>query len=251
MKHHTNNPTDTGATGELISNELDVLAALLPLQHLSQHNVRLQAIELGCGGAHLARELLELGLVASVAGLEVDQRQHAKNLSHPTPGLTFMQAAAQAIPLADARFDLALMLKSLHHVPLHAMGKALDEVARVLKPGGWLYVSEPVYSGPLNDIVKLFNDEGMVRAAAQLALDEALDRHDSPWQALPEKRFDMPVRYTSVADFEQRMLYPSFVDHHITDAVLATVRAALAPHMTASGARFTRPMHVRVLQKRF
>lgn len=243
-------PANSTTASELISNELDVLAGLLPLQHLSQHGVRLRAIELGCGNARMARELLELGLIASYTGLEVDERQHAKNVATPSPGMAFMLAGAQSIPSADGQFDLALMLKSLHHIPLHAMGKALNEVARVLKPGGWLYVSEPVYSGALNDIVKLFNDEGMVRAAAQLALDEALDRHDSPWQALHEKHFDMPAHYASMADFEQRMLYPTFADHRISDATLQAVRTALTPHLGANGARFTRPMHVRVLQKK-
>jgi SAM-dependent methyltransferase len=235
---------------ELVSNELDVLARLLPLQHFARHGAGLSAIELGCGNARLGRELRELGLVTRYTGLEVDERQHAKNLATPVAGMAFVQAGAQAIPCANQQFDLALMLKSLHHIPLHAMGKALDEVARVLKPGGWLYVSEPVYAGALNDIVKLFNDEGMVRAAAQLALDEALDRHDSPWQALHELRFDMPARYTSSADFEQRMLYPTFADHRISDATLQAVRAALAPHLGPDGARFTRPMHVRVLQRK-
>ncbi len=77
-------------------------------------------------------------------------------------------------------FDLALMHKSLHHVPLTAMDQALAEVARVLRPGGYLYVSEPVYAGPLNEIVRLYNDEGVVRAAAQAALDRALSAPRQP-----------------------------------------------------------------------
>src|SRR5664279_3835476 len=80
-----------------------------------------------------------------MTGLEVDARQHAKNLAEPQENLTFIAAGAEAIPLADASIDLALMLKSLHHVPLSAMAQALSEVARVLRPGGYLYVSEPIY----------------------------------------------------------------------------------------------------------
>jgi ubiquinone/menaquinone biosynthesis C-methylase UbiE len=247
---HTGDTSGTGAAS-LVSNELDVLAGLLPLQHFAKHGTGLSLIELGCGNAHMARELLELRLVKSVVGLEVDEQQHAKNLARPHEGLTFLQASAAAVPFADQQFDLALMLKSLHHVPLHQMGKALDEAARVLKPGGWFYVSEPVYEGALNDIVKIYNDEGMVRAAAQMALDEALDRHDSAWKGLQEKRFEMPARYASCAEFEQRMLYPTFADHRIDDAVLQAVRAAYAASASADGsARFTRPMHVRLLQKK-
>lgn len=241
----------SGAMADLVSNELDVLAALLPLQQRAQRGAAVNVIELGCGSARLLREMLELGLTRHAVGLEVDARQHAKNLEKPMVGLTCLQASATAVPYPDAHFDLALMLKSLHHVPLHDMARALDEAARVLKPGGWLYVSEPVYDGALNTIIKLFNDEGMVRMSAQLALDEALDRHDSPWTALQDERFDMPVRYASCADFEQRMLYPTFADHRVDDTVLQAVRAAYAHHAAPDGsARFTRPMHLRLLQKR-
>lgn len=237
----------------LVSNELDVLAAMLPLQHLAQHKAAVNVIELGCGSARLSRELLELGLARSVTALEVDIRQHAQNVAKPHPNLIPLLAGAAVVPCGDATFDLALMLKSLHHVPLHEMGRALNEVARVLKPGGWLYVSEPVYEGALNDIVKLFNDECMVRMSAQLALDEAIDRHDSPWKTLQEEHFDMPVRFADWADFEQRMLYPTFANHQIDAAKLATIRTAFeqyaAKQPATGGVRFTRPMHVRLLQK--
>ena len=117
----------------------------------------------------------------------------------------------------------------------------------MLRPGGHLYVSEPVYAGPLNELIRHFNDEGVVRAAAQAALDEAL--RGSTWQQVAERRFEVPVRFADFADFEQRMMRPTFADHRIDEAMLATVRAAFAPHCGPDGARFTRPMHVRLLQR--
>lgn len=224
----------------LIDDELDLLNRLVPL--------RAQAvIELGCGAARLARDLLRRHPGCHVTGLEVDQRQHAKNLAEPQPGLVFLEAGAQAVPLPDASFDLALMLKSLHHVPLDLMDAALDEVHRLLRPRGCLYVSEPVYDGPLNEIVRLYNDEGQVRAAAQAALDRALS--GGRWRAAAEQRFEMPVRFADFDDFERRMMRPTFADHQLDDAKIASVRAAFEPHQGADGAHFTRPMHVRLLQR--
>jgi ubiquinone/menaquinone biosynthesis C-methylase UbiE len=224
-----------------VDDELEVLAALVPLAGQ-------RIIELGCGPAHLARALLRRHPDARITALEVDERQMAKNLAAPPQdGLQFVAAGAQAIPAADASFDLALMLKSLHHVPLPLMAQALAEAARVLKPGGHLYVSEPVYAGPFNDIVRLYNDEGVVRAAAQAALDEAL--RGSHWRQAAEHRFAMPVHYQDFAEFAQRMMYPSFADHRIDEAKLAEVGAAFAPHCGADGAHFLRLMHVRLLQR--
>jgi SAM-dependent methyltransferase len=233
-----------------VSNEIDVLASLVPLQERAAQRQPVQVIELGCGSAHLARELLELKLASSVFGLETDEIQHAKNMATPHPGLNFVLGSAAQVPFQDRSFDVALMLKSLHHVPMHQMGKALDEAARVLRPGGWLYVSEPVYEGALNDIVKLYNDEGTVRFAAQMALDESMDRYDSPWSSQKEERFNMPVRFADWPEFERRMLYPSFANHAITPELSARVKAAFEPHCGAKGAHFIRPMLARVLQKR-
>jgi len=228
-------------TYPLIDDELELLATLAPLADRD-------IIELGCGAARLARDLLARWPSSHVSGLEVDERQHAKNLATPQPGLRFMAGGAQAIPFPEASFDLALMLKSLHHVPLPLLGQALREAARVLRPGGHLYVSEPVYAGPFNELVRLFNDEGTVRAAAQAALDEALQ--GGTWQQVADRRFATPVTFKDFADFEQRMMRPTFADHHIDDAKLAQVGAAFAPHCTAQGAHFTRPMHVRLLRRR-
>ena len=220
--------------------ELTILAELVPLtgQHI---------IELGCGGARLARDLLARYPDARVTGLEVDAIQHAKNLAAPAERLTFIAAGAQAIPLPQARFDLALMLKSLHHVPLPHMDQALREVHRVLRPGGHLYVSEPVYAGELNQITRLFNDEGQVRAAAQAALDRALAA--GQWEPAAELRFEVPVQYADFADFERRMLDVTYAERQLDDALRQRVRALFEPHVGPGGAHFNRPMHVRLLRK--
>lgn len=224
-----------------IDDELELLAALVPLADQ-------RIVELGCGAAALARRLLLRCPGSRVTGIEVDARQLAKNLATPQAGLEFVAGVAQDIPFADAVFDLALMLKSLHHVPLPAMARALAETARVLRPGGHLYISEPVYAGPFNDVMRLFNDEGAVRAAAQAAVDAAIA--SGAWEQVAERRFEMPVSFDDFEDFERRMMRPTFADHRIDCAKLAQVRAAFEPHLRDGAARFDRPMHVRLLRKR-
>ena len=220
--------------------ELNLLAELVPLAGL-------QVIELGCGSARLARDLLARHPDARVTGLEVDAIQHARNLAAPAERLSFIAAGAEAIPLPEAQFDLALMLKSLHHVPLALMDQARLEVRRVLRTGGHLYVSEPVYAGALNQITRLYNDEGAVRAAAQAALDRALA--SGQWEAAAERHFAVPVRYADFADFERRMLDVTYAERHLDDDLREQVRARFAAHVGPEGAHFQRPMHVRLLRK--
>ncbi len=222
----------------------DELALLDGLVDLAAHP---RIIELGCGAAQLSRRLLERFAGSKVTALEVDERQHAKNLAQPQARLNFVQAGAQAIPFGDGEFDLALMLKSLHHVPLDLLDAALAEVHRVLRPGGLLYVSEPVFAGALNEVMRLFHDEEKVRAAALAAMHRAVA--SGGWEPVSETFFDVPVHYRDFAEFEQRMIGVTYLDHRLDAATLAAVRARFEPHMTADGAHFTRPMRVNVLKK--
>nr|WP_051379145.1 class I SAM-dependent methyltransferase [Derxia gummosa] len=238
--HIINTETPKPPPPPVIDNELDVIDELC-------QPAKLNIIELGCGAARVARDLLDRYPEARMTCLEVDAIQHEKNLASPRERLEFVAAGAQAIPFPDAGFDLALMLKSLHHVPMPLMAQALAEVARVLRPGGMLYVSEPMYEGAFNDIIKLYNDEGEVRAAAQAALDAALEA--GLFTEVISGRFDAPRGYRDFAEFEARMMRPSFADHRIDDAKLAEVRAAFEPHLKDDGAKFLQPMLVRQFRR--
>lgn len=231
------------STISLITDELDLLQSLVDLK---QHP---QIIELGCGAAQLSRQLLVRCPACEVVGLDVDERQHAKNLLNPQQRLHFVQAGAQAIPFEAGRFDLALMLKSLHHVPLDQLRQALAETHRVLRPKGLLYISEPVFAGALNEVMRLFHDEEQVRAAALRAVQEAVSSGGA-WEQVSEIFFEMPVHYRDFAEFEQRMLGVTFVNHQLNKTTLQMVRERFEPHMTADGARFVRPMRVNLLRKR-
>ena len=140
------------------------------------------------------------------------------------------------------------MLKSLHHVPAAAMDRALAGIARVLGPRGWLYVSEPVFAGEFNELVRLFNDEELVRAQAQRALDRAVA--SGTWAQEAERPSEMPVEFASYAQFAQRMFHPTFAERIVGDAEEREVRRRYVQHAGGEGpARFTRPMHVRLLRK--
>jgi ubiquinone/menaquinone biosynthesis C-methylase UbiE len=242
MSMNTPPPTD-----HLIRDELALLAALVPLDGAA-------LIELGCGAADLARRLVAAHAGACVLGLEVDERQMAKNLAQPEgtwAGIRFVQAGAQAIPAPDASFDGALMLKSLHHVPAQWLDQALAEVQRVLKPGGWLYVSEPVFDGLANEVIKLFNDEGEVRRAAYQALMRALAQ--GGWTMVTERFFEMPTRYRDFADFAARMIDVTFAERRLDESIRTEVQARferLGRRGDDGYLHFTRPMRINLLRKR-
>ena len=226
---------------ELVTDELALMRAMLPLA-----NARI--VDLGCGNALMSRRMLREAGAASVAALEIDAVQHAKNLAEPeTPGLTLRSGGAEAIAFPDASFDIATMFKSLHHVPLGAMDRALREIRRVLVPGGLLYVSEPVFAGPFNEIVRLFHDEERVRAAALEAMRRAAEA--GVLEALEARHFDMPLAFRDFDDFEARIIRVTHSQHPLDASTRAEVRRRFESHMGAGGARFVRPMRVNLMRR--
>jgi SAM-dependent methyltransferase len=234
-------PAQESGFGPVVADELVLMAECLDLRQCA-------VLELGCGKARQARQLLQRFPQARVIGIEPHAALVAGNAQRPKAGLVVLQGRAEAVPCADASFDMVWMLKSLHHIP--DMAQALHEAARVLRPGGWLYVSEPVYAGQLNEIVRLYNDEGPVRAAAQQALDVAVA--SGVWTARRQWRFVQPVHFADAQDFEDRMMKDALrklPDEAARRRLRDQVRSAYTPHQRADGAHFVRPMHARALQR--
>lgn len=226
---------------EIISDEAALLASLVPLEGA-------RVVELGCGKAEFARRMAQHTPVASVTALEVDAVQHRRNMEgERPPKLDFAFGGAEEIALADASVDGIVMMKSLHHVPLEALDRALREIARVLRLGGWLYVSEPVFAGELNEVVRLVHDEEKVRAAAYDALQRAVGA--GILRQEHEIHFMAPVAFRDFAEFEQKTIRATHTHHDLSDELLARVRAQFERHVTPEGAKFIRPMRVNLLRR--
>ncbi len=225
---------------QALVNETELMLSTLPLTGA-------QVLELGCGRADKTRALAASGRPAHILALEVDQIQHAKNLAQPLPGVTFAAGGAEKIPAADASIDIVLMFKSLHHVPVAVMDRALDEIARVLKPGGLAWISEPVYAGELNEVFKLFHDEKTVREAAFAALRRAVER--GPLQLKEQLFFDTRSYFKDFAEFDARMLRVTHTDHQLSPERYAAVRAKFESYLTPDGATFRNPQRVDLLVK--
>jgi SAM-dependent methyltransferase len=129
-------------------------------------------VDIGCGGGALVRELTGWG--ARVTGVEVSESQLATAVAGDPDGRArYVVGRAEQLPLADASVDVALFMRSLHHVPIPGLTRALAESRRVLRPGGTVYVAEPLAEGDYFELVSLVDDENEVRAAAQRALSKA------------------------------------------------------------------------------
>jgi ubiquinone/menaquinone biosynthesis C-methylase UbiE len=221
--------------------EHDIYTALLALDDKD-------ILELGCGRAEITRALASEGTGRRITALEVDAVQHRLHRTiDDLPNVRFALAGAEAIPAPDASVDIVFMFKSLHHVPLDLMDRALAEIRRVLRPGGYAYISEPLFAGDFNHILRLFHDEEQVRQAAFEAVKRAVDQ--GLLSLAQELFFNAPMHFDDFADFEAKILKVTHTDHRLSDALYAQVKRQFETHMGPDGACFLMPMRVDLLRK--
>ena len=91
----------------------------------------------GYGSALLARR------AARVTGADISQAavDHARDRYQSIANVEFKQADCAALPFADASFDAVVSFETIEHIAAQAV--FLDEVHRVLRPGGLVILSCP------------------------------------------------------------------------------------------------------------
>lgn len=115
-----------------------VMRALLAPEIRGRRGLRI--LDAGCGTGLLLREMHAsldassepLGIDVAMEGLAFCRRRGARSLA---------QASALRLPLTSGSFDLAVCIDTLQHVsPAGADRALLEELGRVLAPGGVLYL---------------------------------------------------------------------------------------------------------------
>jgi len=91
-------------------------------------------IDLGCGSGHDAQALQSQG--AHVVSIDIDPESARRALGRAIPAAA---ASALAAPFGDHTFDGAYCSNVLEHVPCPQA--FFDELARLVRPGGWAWVS--------------------------------------------------------------------------------------------------------------
>jgi SAM-dependent methyltransferase len=207
-----------------------------------------RVLELGCGKAEHTRNIAKAHPSAQIIAAEVDRIQHAKNLaSSPPANLSFADFGAESIPLAKESVDLVMMFRSLHHVPLDRMDDAFREIHRVLRPGGHAYISEPVFAGAFNDLVRIYNDEELVREAAFGAVCRAVEK--GGLELVSETFFQTPMQYHNFAEFAKKHFEITHGVRNVTDEQSAAVERLFNTHLGGDGVKLTQQIRVDLLRK--
>lgn len=98
-------------------------------------------LEASCGHGGGANYLVRTFEPKSYTGLDYNAEGIAYcQAKHKLPGLKFVHGNAEDLPFPDGSFDVVVNVEASHNYPTFT--KFLDEVARVLRPGGQLLFAD-------------------------------------------------------------------------------------------------------------
>jgi ubiquinone/menaquinone biosynthesis C-methylase UbiE len=112
-----------------------------------------EVLDLGCGGGWSCISLKKLRKDLKVTGAVLSTRAFEEGAGKIANDIIFTQQDAMSLTFADCSFDVVTSYALMEHIP--DANKALSEMLRVLRPGGYLIVCGPNMLSPLRGL-KLF-----------------------------------------------------------------------------------------------
>lgn len=128
-------------------------------------------LDVGCGTGILLRKMSDICPINGY-GIDVEANMIAE-AKQKCPDMNIQIAKCEKIPFNDRTFDVVTACMAYHHFP-DRKGFA-KEAARILKPGGLLYIADPRFPAairkPLNAVMRHANVTGEFFTADEIIAD--------------------------------------------------------------------------------
>lgn len=162
----------------------------------------IKILDLGTGSGYLSFSIAKKCPDMTIIGLDIVEKalqvNRMKAEKENIPNISFITYNGIDFPFADNEFDMVISRYALHHFP--DIQKSISEVSRVIKPEGFLFISDPTPN--VNDTSR-FVDEYM-----QLKKDGHIKFYTKDeWKQICEKyglqfkeSFDSAIRFPRKRD---------------------------------------------------
>jgi SAM-dependent methyltransferase len=131
-----------GAIGPGMRGELELAARMLGLSSGDR------VLDVGCGPGNFTRRFADAADPGLVIGLDASAPMLERAVEEGTrPNLAYVRGDASALPFRDGCFDAVCCFAALHLI--ERPWRALDEIARMLAPGGRVALLASCNRGPL------------------------------------------------------------------------------------------------------
>ena len=165
----------------------------------------MKVLELGCGTAGIWRNKnhrLPQNLEIILSDLSPLMLQKTKDLAQTNPAFSFEQIDIQDIPYDDNLFDVVIANHMLYHVP--DKERALSEVKRVLKTGGYFYASTlgVMSLKELNDIYHKLEDKASFSYTKDISftLENGFDLLNPYFRNIEKRQYIDSLEVTDIDD---------------------------------------------------
>jgi len=169
--------------------------ALVPLRAALRHYpdgaATARLLDIGCGTGSFLREVKRNFPRLAVTGLDLSDPYLvvAERRLADWSRVALIPGAAEAIPFPDNEFEIVSCIYLFHELPPVVRRAVVDEIRRVLKPGGTLIVADSLQTGdePAYDAVLDYFPIAFHEPYYPSYLSEDLDRLFSPGFTLEER----------------------------------------------------------------
>lgn len=121
------------------------------LRHKDQR--RMALLDVACGTGRFARFAKQAFPRLAVTGSDLSEAYLEEARAHARPyKIGFRQGPAEALPFADASFDIVTSIFLFHEVPPVIRREIAKEFARILKPGGLLVFMDSLQTGDTPEV---------------------------------------------------------------------------------------------------
>lgn len=102
-----------------------------------------EVLDIGCGTGYFARRIAPvIGPAGRMVGIDPSPAALDYAAAHSPPNCIFQVAHAEKLPFIDASFDMVVSSLTFHHIETDHRCDAVQEMFRVLRPGGRLCIAD-------------------------------------------------------------------------------------------------------------
>ncbi len=113
-------------------------------------------LDIGTGEGGFLPVLMQTFPGAMIIGIDPDT-ESLETARQNFPGINFQKMGAEKLHFYDNTFDVVSISMALHHLP--KIKKSLKEIKRVVKPGGFVIINEPISDNlnPAQEVHKMYH----------------------------------------------------------------------------------------------
>lgn len=194
----------------------------------------LRWLDVGCGNGAFTEELIARCAPAAVTAIDPSDDQLAYARARPGVKMAdFRVGDAQNLPFADSTFDVAAMALVISFLP--DPGRAAAEMARVVRPGGWVAAymwDNPGGGTPVHPIYLALESMGMTSVRPPNPAASGRDAMQGLWEnagleSVETRVIRIPTVYSDFDDFWDSNLVPIGPQGKIIAGMSASAREEL------------------------